>query len=186
MHVAITDGLILEYSNAGNKLLTAFTWIALQLMLQNIKHLCLNHVGVTTMERLDQSHLDRHVLAWIWTYFLSHRWIALWQTAIATAYAFVLRKLYTRGLQFYTVFGISIGITQRMIDIGKKITFYFLQNVRKCTVFFAFAFKVSKKCYYDPKKFFLENIIMGIKKTQNFMLISNSLMPAFRNAPNTS
>jgi hypothetical protein len=31
----------------------------------------------------------------------------------------------TRGLQFYTFFGISIGITRRMIDIGKKITFYF-------------------------------------------------------------
>jgi hypothetical protein len=73
-----------------------------------------------------------------------------------------------------------------MIDIGKKITFYFLQNVQKCTVFFAFAFKVCKKCYYDPKKLFLENIIMGIKKTHNFMLISNSLLPAFRNAPNKS
>jgi hypothetical protein len=33
------------------------------------------------------------------------------------------------GLQFYTFFGISIGITRRLIDIGKKITFYFLQNV---------------------------------------------------------
>jgi hypothetical protein len=27
---------------------------------------------------------------------------------------------------------------------------------------------------------------MGIKKTQNFMLISNLLMPAFRNVPNKS
>jgi hypothetical protein len=70
-----------------------------------------------------------------------------------------------------------MGITRRKIDIGKKITFYFLQNVWKCAVFFAFAFKVCKKCYYDPKKNFLKNIIMGIKKTQNFMLISNSLMP---------
>jgi hypothetical protein len=33
------------------------------------------------------------------------------------------------------------------------------------------------------KFFFLKNIIMGIKKTQNFMLISNS---AFGNAPNKS
>ncbi len=33
-----------------------------------------------------------------------------------------------------------MGITRRMIDNGKKITFYFLQNVWKCTVFFAFAF----------------------------------------------
>jgi hypothetical protein len=46
-----------------------------------------------------------------------------------------------------------MGIKRRMIDIGKKITFYFLQNVWKCTVFFAFAYK---KCYYDPKKIFLE------------------------------
>jgi hypothetical protein len=48
-----------------------------------------------------------------------------------------------------------MGITRRIIDIGKKITFYFLQNVWKCTVFFAFAFKVWKKCCYDPKNFFL-------------------------------
>ncbi len=86
----------------------------------------------------------------------------------------------TRGLQFYTFFGISIGIKRRLIDNGKKITFYFLQNVLKCTDFFAFAFKVCKKCYYDPKKFFLKNINMGIKNMQNFMLISNSLMPAFK------
>jgi hypothetical protein len=32
--------------------------------------------------------------------------------------------------------------------------------------------------------FFLKNINMDISKTQNFMLISNSLMPAFKNAPN--
>jgi hypothetical protein len=36
------------------------------------------------------------------------------------------------------------------------------------------------------KNFFLKNSNVGIKKTQNFMLISNSLMPAFRNAPNKS
>ncbi len=57
-----------------------------------------------------------------------------------------------------------MGITRRKIDIGKKITFYFLQNVWKCTVFFAFAFKVCKKCYYDPKKFFLEKYHYGYQK----------------------
>ncbi len=36
------------------------------------------------------------------------------------------------------------------------------------------------------KTFFLKNINMGIKKMQNFMLISNPLMAAFRNAPNKS
>ena len=64
-----------------------------------------------------------------------------------------------------------------MVDIGKKITFFFLQNVWKCTVFFAFAFKECKKCYYDPKFFFLEKYQDGYQKSQNFMLISNSLMP---------
>ncbi len=34
-----------------------------------------------------------------------------------------------KRLQFYTYFGISIGIKRRVIDNGKKITFYFLQNV---------------------------------------------------------
>ncbi len=76
------------------------------------------------------------------------------------------KRLQSRGLQFYTFFGISIGIKRRMIAIGQKVTFYFLQNVWKCTVFFAFAFKVCNKCYYDPKNFFLENIIMGIKKAE--------------------
>jgi hypothetical protein len=73
-----------------------------------------------------------------------------------------------------------------MIDIGKKITFYFLQNVRKCTFFSHLHLKYAKSAIMTQKKFFFKNIIMGIKKTQNFMLISNSLMPAFRNAPNKS
>ncbi len=88
-----------------------------------------------------------------------------------------------RGLLTYncTLGGFNVsnlmGIKRRMIDIGKKITFYFLQNVWKCTVFFAFAFKVCKKCYYDPKKLLLENINMGNQKTQNFVPISKTLMP---------
>ncbi len=54
--------------------------------------------------------------------------------------------------------------------------------------FFAFAFKVCKKCYYDPKKIFIEKYQYGYQtfKNQNFMLISNSLMQAFRNASNKS
>ncbi len=47
-------------------------------------------------------------------------------------------------------------------------------------------FKIAKSAIMTQKIFFLKNIIMGIKKTQNFMLISNSLMPAVRNAPNKS
>jgi hypothetical protein len=40
-----------------------------------------------------------------------------------------LQRLLIRGLQLYTFFGISIGIKRRMIDNGKKLTFYFLLNV---------------------------------------------------------
>ncbi len=90
--------------------------------------------------------------------------------------------LCNRGLQFYTFFGISIWITWRMIDIGKKITFYFLQNVWKCTFFSHLHFKITKSAIMTQKKIFLKNINIGIKKT----LISNSLLPAFRNAPNKS
>jgi hypothetical protein len=70
-----------------------------------------------------------------------------------------------------------------MIDIGKQIPFYFFAKCLKCTVFWAFAFQVCKKCYYDPKKFIREKYQCGYKKTQNFMLISNSLTTAFKNAP---
>jgi len=38
-----------------------------------------------------------------------------------------VRRIYNRGLQFYTYFGISIGIKRRMIDIGTKTTIYYLQ-----------------------------------------------------------
>ncbi len=44
--------------------------------------------------------------------------------------------------------------------------------------------KYAKSAIMTQKNFFLKNINMGIKK--NFMLISYSLMPAFRNAPNKS
>jgi hypothetical protein len=76
----------------------------------------------------------------------------------------VLSFMYNRELQFYTFFWNFNRNKRRLIDNGKKITFYFLQNVCKCTDFFAFAFKVCKKCYYDPKKIFSKNINMGIKK----------------------
>ncbi len=38
-------------------------------------------------------------------------------------------------------------------------------------------FKIAKSAIMTQKIFVLKNINMGIKKTQNFMLISNSLMP---------
>ncbi len=56
-----------------------------------------------------------------------------------------------------------MGIKRRMIDIGKKITFYFLQNVWKCTVFLHLHLKYAKSAM-TQKFFFLKNINMGIKK----------------------
>jgi hypothetical protein len=37
-------------------------------------------------------------------------------------------------------------------------------------------FKIAKSAIMTQQIFFLKNINMGIKNTQNFMLISNSLM----------
>jgi hypothetical protein len=57
----------------------------------------------------------------------------------------------------------------------EKDNFLLFAKCLKMYSFFAFAFKVCKKGYYEKKK----NISMGLKK-QNFILISNSLMPAFK------
>jgi hypothetical protein len=70
-----------------------------------------------------------------------------------------------------------MGITRRMIDIGKKITFYFLQMFENVQFFSHLHFKIAKSAIMTPTIFFLKSIIMGIKNTQNFMLISNSLIP---------
>jgi hypothetical protein len=69
-----------------------------------------------------------------------------------------------RGLQFYT----------------------FCKMFENVQFFSHLHFKNAKSAIMTQKNFFLKNINMGIKKTQNFMLISNSLMPAFRNVPNKS
>jgi hypothetical protein len=67
-----------------------------------------------------------------------------------------------------------------MIDSSKKITYTFAKCLKMYS-FFAFAFTVCKKCYFDPKKFFREKY-QYVCKNQEFLLISNWLMPAFTNA----
>jgi hypothetical protein len=57
---------------------------------------------------------------------------------------------------------------RRMIDIGKKVTFYFLQKILKVYSFFAFA-KFAKIVIVTQANFIVKNINMGIKKTQNCM-----------------
>ncbi len=70
-----------------------------------------------------------------------------------------------------------------MIDIGKKITFYFLQNVWKCTVFFAFAFEDGKKCYYDQKKIFLEKYQYGYQINAEFYADFKFVDAGFQKCP---
>jgi hypothetical protein len=65
------------------------------------------------------------------------------------------------------------------VDIGKKILFFckMFENVQ----FFShlhLKYRKSAIISYDPTNFFKYQY--GYQKTQNFMLISNSLMPAFK------
>ncbi len=78
-----------------------------------------------------------------------------------------VHKPYERAIGGFNfiLFGISLGIERRMIDIGEKITFYCFKNVKKCS-FFAFAFKVCKSVIMTPTKFFVKNINMGIKNVE--------------------
>ncbi len=68
------------------------------------------------------------------------------------------------SLKSYYLCITNIEIVQNSKSKPKKFSFL-------CT------FKVCKKCYYDPKICFLEKYQYGYQKTQNFMLIPNSLMP---------
>ncbi len=61
----------------------------------------------------------------------------------------------------------------------QKNNFLLLEKCLEIYIFFAFAFRVCKKCYYDPT-FFLKKYQYGYQKTQNFMLISNSLIPTLK------
>jgi hypothetical protein len=91
--------------------------------------------------------------------------------------------LQARGLQLYTFFW-NFNRNQTENDrYWPKNNYLLLAKCLYMYGFFAFAFKVFNKCYYDPNVFFLEKYQYGYKKTQNFMLISNSLMPALKKMP---
>ena len=60
---------------------------------------------------------------------------------------------------------------QKMIAIDKRIRFYFLQNVWKFSVFWAYAFRICKKCSFDLEFFVLQqNQLLGMK---NELLYAN-------------
>ncbi len=67
-----------------------------------------------------------------------------------------------------------------MIDVGKKITSFFA----KCSkmIFSLLHLKFAKSAIMTKKKLGGKNFNMGIKKTQHFLLVSNSLTAAFKNA----
>jgi hypothetical protein len=97
------------------------------------------------------------------------------------------RQTYT-GTEIPPLGGFSVsnlmGIKRRTIDIGNKITFYFFQNVWKCTVFSHLHVKFAKSVItvWHKKKLFSWKHQYGYHVTQNFMLISNSLMPNLKSA----
>jgi hypothetical protein len=53
------------------------------------------------------------------------------------------------GFTFSNLFSNLMGIKRRMLDIGKKITIYFLQYVKKCTVFFVFGNQMENVRYWQ-------------------------------------
>ncbi len=63
-------------------------------------------------------------------------------------------RIYIRGLQFYTFFGISIGIKRWLIDNGKMF-----ENVQ---IFSHLHLKYAKSAIMTQKILFLKNINMGI------------------------
>jgi hypothetical protein len=89
--------------------------------------------------------------------------------------------MYSRGLQCFKLNG---NHTEKDRYWQKNIFLLFA----KCLKIYRFSHLHLKyaKSAIMTQNFFLKNIIMGIKNTQTFMLISNLLIPAFRNAPNKS
>ncbi len=87
------------------------------------------------------------------------------------------------GFNFIFFFGISIGIKRGIIDICKKITFYFLQNVWKCTVFSHLHLKFAKSAIITLKFVFLEKYQYEYQRNAEFY--ADFEFP-FRNAPKKS
>jgi hypothetical protein len=92
---------------------------------------------------------------------------------------FQLRLCSSAGVLTCTLYSQGSTIKRRMIDIGKRITFYFFLYFRKYTVF-SHLHSSLQKCHYEPKYFFLKKKSIGVSKRRIFMLILNSLMPTLK------
>jgi hypothetical protein len=85
-----------------------------------------------------------------------------------------LLVMYGRGLQCFKLNG-----NQTENDrYWQKNNFLLFAKCLKIYSFFALHLKYAKSANMTQKIFFLEKYQNGYQKTQNFMLISNSLMPA--------
>ena len=67
------------------------------------------------------------------------------------------------------------------MDIGKRMSYYLLKNVWKCTVFCKLAIKVSKKCYMTQKKNSKKSI--WVLKNAEFYAEFKSVETESKNAP---
>ncbi len=78
-----------------------------------------------------------------------------------------------RGLQCFKLYGNHTENDR----YWQKNKFLLFAKCLKMYSFFRICILRLQKVLLWPQKFFLKNINLGIQKTQNFMLISNSLMP---------
>ncbi len=73
--------------------------------------------------------------------------------------------MWARGLQFSKLDEILTEIDRYL----QKITFYLLQNVQKCFIFWAYTFKICKKVGTDKtEKFFSWKCQYGVSKNINY------------------
>ncbi len=78
-----------------------------------------------------------------------------------------------------------MGMKRNEIDIGKKIAFYFSQNVWKYTVFSHLHLKYEKSDIMTQKKIFLKNINLGIQNAE-FYAVFKFVDANLKNAPRKS
>jgi hypothetical protein len=82
------------------------------------------------------------------------------------------------GFNFIYFFGIS-----KIDRYCQKNNFLLFAKCLKMYSFFAFAFKVCKKCYYDPKYFFLEKYQYGYQKDVEFYADFKFVDAGFQKCP---
>ncbi len=87
----------------------------------------------------------------------------LWHVPHLGRFSLRIRGVDIRGLQFYTFFGISIGIKRRMIDIGKKLLFTICKIFEHVQFFSHLHLKYGKVLLW-PKTFFSWKISIWASK----------------------